>query len=149
MTDFERWLEEAVTRGEPHALFHGCEVKLAATLHPLALTAQQAMQLAARLIDCAHAPGHPPMHFADGRQPTENERHLSNLLSWRQKEAAEAKEAAAVLGEQLSVATTRAQRFRDALLRLASRDYSGRDIRACVADALEVSVRELEAMLEG
>ena len=89
------------------------------------------------------------MLFADGRQPTENERHLSNLLSWRQKEAAEAREAAAVLGEQLSVATARAQRFRDALLRLASRDYSGRDIRVCVADALGVSVRELEAMLEG
>lgn len=29
--------------------------------------------------------------FADGREPTRNERHLINLLSWREKEAAEAK----------------------------------------------------------
>lgn len=29
----------------------------------------------------------PVMHFADGRQPTENERHLFNLLSWREAEA--------------------------------------------------------------
>jgi hypothetical protein len=29
--------------------------------------------------------------FADGRQPTTNERHLLHLLSWREKEAAEAK----------------------------------------------------------
>lgn len=29
--------------------------------------------------------------FADGREPTTNERHLLNLLEWRAKEAAEAK----------------------------------------------------------
>ncbi len=28
--------------------------------------------------------------FADGREPTTNERHLLNLLSWREREAAEA-----------------------------------------------------------
>ncbi len=29
--------------------------------------------------------------FADGREPTENERHLLNLLSWRQQEAVDAR----------------------------------------------------------
>jgi DNA anti-recombination protein RmuC len=29
--------------------------------------------------------------FADGREPSENERHLLNLLSWREREAREAK----------------------------------------------------------
>lgn len=31
------------------------------------------------------------MVFADGREPTDNERHLMNLLVWRQKEAEQAK----------------------------------------------------------
>lgn len=54
----------------------------------------------------------------------------------------------AVATEQLAVAAARAQRFRDALLRLAARDYSHADIEAHVADALEVSVAELRTMLE-
>ena len=37
------------------------------------------------------------MLFADGREPTTNERHLRNLLSWRMKEAEEAKAEAARL----------------------------------------------------
>lgn len=35
------------------------------------------------------------MLFADGREPTKNERHLLNLLSWREKESADAKAALA------------------------------------------------------
>lgn len=56
----------------------------------------------------------------------------------------------AVVREQLTVATNRAQRFRDCLMRLAARagDYSGADVRAHVADALEITVKELEARLE-
>jgi hypothetical protein len=54
-----------------------------------------------------------------------------------------------VLESQLEVAVARAQRFRDMLLRLAARadDYSGPCIRAHVADALEVTVKELEEMI--
>lgn len=33
-----------------------------------------------------------PMLFADGREPTTNERHLANLLSWREAEARQMKE---------------------------------------------------------
>jgi len=42
------------------------------------------------------------MLFADGREPTRNERHLRNLLSWRMKEAEEAKAEAASLRAELS-----------------------------------------------
>lgn len=38
--------------------------------------------------------------FADGRQPTTNERHLLNLLDWRTKEAAEAAAEAARLEQE-------------------------------------------------
>ena len=65
--------------------------------------------------------------------------------------AEELREEIAVLVEQLVVATTRSQRFRDTLLRLAARadDYSAPDIRAHIADALDVSLEELDAMVEG
>lgn len=71
---------------------------------------------------------------------------LEGLVAQPLKQAEEI----AVLREQLAVATRRAQRFRDTLLRLAARadDYSAPDIRAHVADALEVTVKELEAMVE-
>jgi hypothetical protein len=42
------------------------------------------------------------MLFADGREPTRNERHLANLLEWRQKEAQEAKDEAAALRAELA-----------------------------------------------
>lgn len=42
------------------------------------------------------------MLFADGREPTTNERHLANLLSWRQQEATEAKVEAGVLRAELA-----------------------------------------------
>lgn len=155
MNDFDRFLADAIKPGEAHEIFPGRQVRLGLMENPvggIVLMAQQAMQMAARLIDCAHVPGHPPMHFADGRKPTDNERHLMNLMSWRQKEAAEAKEAAAVLAEQLNVATTRAQRFRDALLRVATHidvwSYRGVSARSIIADALEMSLADLQAAWE-
>jgi len=61
----------------------------------------------------------PVMHFADGRQPSENERHLYNLLSWREKEAeqakadlADAREQAAVTEEQFKVACERSEEWK-------------------------------------
>lgn len=58
---------------------------------------------------------------------------------------AEERETIAILEEQLKVATSRAQRFRDALMRIFDRadDYSATDIRANIADALESTVKEL------
>ncbi|MCC6419951.1 MAG: hypothetical protein IT429_17080 [Gemmataceae bacterium] len=55
-------------------------------------------------------------------------------------------EEASVLREQLAVAIDRAQRYRGVLLRIAARadDYSGPCIRAHVADALGMSVKDLE-----
>lgn len=41
------------------------------------------------------------MLFADGREPTKNERHLVNLLEWRELESRRAKEDVANLRRQL------------------------------------------------
>ncbi len=40
-----------------------------------------------------------PMLFADGREPSENERHLANLLAWRGREAAQLKDEIRLLRE--------------------------------------------------
>ena len=85
--DFEAWLLDFVRPGEPHAILPGRQVHLAALPHPHGLSADQAVALARRLLDCAAKEGEPIMLFADGRQPTKNERHLCNLLSWREREA--------------------------------------------------------------
>jgi hypothetical protein len=49
---------------------------------------------------CARLGLTPRQFFFDGREPTDNERHLLNLLSWREKENAEMKaELARLRGE--------------------------------------------------
>ena len=55
-----------------------------------------------------------------------------------------------VLADQLKAATSRAHRYRQRLLKIAARaeDYSAQDIRAQVADALEITVRQLKMLLE-
>lgn len=51
--------------------------------------------------------------FAVGRVPTENERHLLNLLSWRDHEARQRTEEFAILREQLEVAVDRSQSWKN------------------------------------
>lgn len=44
----------------------------------------------------------PKMLFADGREPTENERHLSSLLSWRIREAEGLRQQVAALADRVA-----------------------------------------------
>ena len=58
--------------------------------------------------------------FADGREPTQNERHLLSLLSWREKEAAEAK--------------AEAQRLQGIIEGLADRVAAQSELLSCKAE---------------
>ena len=53
--------------------------------------------------------------FADGREPTTNERHLLNLLSWREREATQAKEELAAFRMDVQVEYARLQKIIDDL----------------------------------
>jgi len=61
------------------------------------------------------------MLFADGREPTTNERHLANLLSWRQQEVTEAKVEAGLLRAELASVKAEVARLRT----LIERDRTG------------------------
>lgn len=72
------------------------------------------------------------MLFADGREPTRNERHLRNLLAWRMKEAEEAKVEAGIVRAELANSKAEVTRLRS----IIERDRTG--LAAGLADVRKI-----------
>lgn len=108
VSDFTKWIQDFIQPGDTQAIVPGRHVHLGVNTNPVKMYAQQAVEMAVRLMECSGLSVRDIL-FVDGREPSRNERHLINLISWRQEESRQNKEEIAILREQLNAAAERAE----------------------------------------